>query len=283
MRTLFLIMAFLCLYCTVQAQDLIITNNNDSIPCKIISIKNSRVTYRTGVNRSMPESDVKSVLYNVSVAPAQKKISFNRPDFKRLQIGFNAGLGYLTARTASGLPSDMRKHIDGLRNGGNFEANAVYFISRRIGLGVMYHRFITSNTSNIAIDTAPDRYMTITTTDDITSQFIGASIWYRVPPEFKKVTYMVNFSLGYFSYFNNAMAIIPMEITASTMGIYFGFDTDYAITPSVSVYGHIGLFSASTDKAEVKLPTGQKATLRPDEKESFSRANIGAGIRFHLL
>ncbi|MDR2834690.1 MAG: hypothetical protein LBV69_00615 [Bacteroidales bacterium] len=56
----------------LKAQDKIITNNNDTINCEIISIENNLIRYAISIRHSIPKTENKLLLKNMSL-PAIKE------------------------------------------------------------------------------------------------------------------------------------------------------------------------------------------------------------------
>lgn len=293
MRTFFLIMTFLCLYANARAQDLIITTSNDSIHCKVTEFKGTHVSYLKMINNqyikhSIMAGEVKSVQYDVFPAEADHTARYEKHKTRGdqdLMIGVSAGFGYLTAPVAKGTPADQKSHIDDLRNGFALQASGVFFISGKAGVGLMYKMFKTSNTSNILYeDKTNGKLYLVSTTDNITTHFIAPSFWYRFGETTNKFSSMLNVSLGYYGYQNSAsLGGVAFDLTTSTAGFYLSYEVDYALTETVSIFAHAGLFGASATRFEMKYPDGRKETVKLDDPESFSRFDGGAGLRFLLF
>ncbi|HPA24470.1 MAG TPA: hypothetical protein PLS44_02320 [Candidatus Cloacimonas sp.] len=155
---------FLLLLISAAAQDKIISINNDTIHCRIISIGQDRIMYELNNNdgtvtgKFIPLSQVAEYLnshqqeINLNTGEKEKPRSGNVPE-KPLCLGFNSGIStmpwYLDYYSSSSSSSTiLPDYYNKLKTGFHINASAHYMVNRFLGLGVEYSYYKTSTSGS---------------------------------------------------------------------------------------------------------------------------------------
>jgi len=273
------------------AQDLLITNANDSINCKITAEKSNFIYFnfiREGEFRKtlLAKSNVKQIVYNyfdeAIVMPQEMKGTEN---FNRFRISLNGGIGYRTAESPDDLPDVFNNYINELKWGGCFSADASYFISEAIGLGLKYNYFGSGNTmQNVSMDIDGDGDTeTGAMSDDINISFVGPMVSSLVYSGNKKNAFFFNLALGYLHYLDNAELVgYNFKIKGSTIGMVGDIGYQIGLSEALSLaftcsytIGTLSQVKKGSDGAY------QTVKLEGDEKENLGRFELTVGLVFH--
>ena len=162
---------FLLLFINAKAQDKIISINQDTIHCKIVSISNERILYELKNNdgsvtgKSMPLSQVAEYLKlhqpetNSNTDKPETSRSVSIPE-NRFCLGLDAGIrpcpGTLTIYQSS---SAMPDYYNKLKTGFHINASAHYMIKSFLGLGAEYSFFKTSTSGSMPIEYSPSIFL----------------------------------------------------------------------------------------------------------------------------
>lgn len=155
---------FLLLFINAKAQDKIISINQDTIHCRIVSISNERIFYEQKNNdgsitgKSMPLSQVAEYLKlhqpetnsytDKPEGPKSKFIPENRFSL-RLDAGYSTMPWYLDNLQLS---SEMPDFYDKLKSGFHINAGAHYMIRSFLGLGAEFSFFKTGVSGSMPIE-----------------------------------------------------------------------------------------------------------------------------------
>ncbi|MGB0166692.1 MAG: hypothetical protein ACPF8V_07535 [Luteibaculum sp.] len=137
-------------------QDLIVTEKNDSIPCKILFVNTQRIvfSYEFGSTRKTDNLALKKVhTYKMNfykegerVPPLSPKLMISQISFQGLMITGGYGLGKLTRRKDDNLSPDGEKYFRDITTGRNFSLGMKYYFSPSFGL-FLHHSNFRSNAS----------------------------------------------------------------------------------------------------------------------------------------
>jgi len=155
---------FLLLFINAKAQDKIISINQDTIHCKIVSISNERIFYELNNNdgsitgKSMPLSQVAEYLKlyqpgaNSNTDKPETPKSVSSPE-NRFCLGLDAGYSTMPWYLDNFLLSSaMPDYYNRLKTGFHINARAHYMIRSFLGLGVEYSFFKTDVSGTMPIE-----------------------------------------------------------------------------------------------------------------------------------
>jgi len=178
------IILFILIFAFAHAngQDRIITTQEDTLFCKIISLSLKEVKYeQTGYNqekiiKSIPIKEVREYSLGVQSKEYIPGISTNEPKvksfsslatpkhrearFQRWRIGFQGGRSYLLNSLAplrqamkdrGVLPDQANNYYKHLRNGISADADLYFLLSRYFGIGLKYSGFSSSHQTDYLV------------------------------------------------------------------------------------------------------------------------------------
>jgi hypothetical protein len=275
-----------------KSQDLIITEEGDSINCLINNIDNSFYYFTFKYNDEIretiiPKEKVTATQYNFydfSELPNHILARANGYS-KKWMIRINGGYSYRVAKLHSDVPSNMVEYMKELKSGYHLSGDITYFISKGYGIGLKYSTFRASNElSNMFLiydDGSHSRVGTIS--DDINISFYAPSIVFRLSNKKNTNDLVFTSSTGILHYKNEATAIDPYLITSFTLGYQIGLGysiktSEYmAIGFKVSYLGGT-LVSLNIDDGSIV----ETVKLEPEYYESLSRLDFSVGFRFNF-
>lgn len=284
-----LILTLLILGTTLaHAQDLIVTNEGDSINCKITKVKADNIYFtfnHKGEIRStlLPISDIKLHQFNfyqTSEVPKDKIVGYVND--QRFRIAVNGGYSYHTAKVGNSVPSDFKDYIKKLKSGYIVSGDLTYYISEPLGLGVKYALSkYTNSLNNIYLEDMNGNRTYGKMQDEISISFIGPSVSSRFLNHDKSNAFIMSLSLGYMGYTNNKVVIDKYKITGSTMGMALDLGYDIGLNENLSLGFQISLLSGNLFEYDMDDGlTKQTIELEKGEYESLNRIDISVGLRF---
>ena len=126
---------------SIYSQDLIVTNDGDSINCKITKVKDDNI-YFTFMHKDevrstlLPISGVTSHQYNfyqTSEVPIEKVVGHkNYPQFR---LALNGGYSYITVKLAESIPQDFKQYSKELKSGYHLGGDLTFYFSEMLGVG----------------------------------------------------------------------------------------------------------------------------------------------------
>jgi hypothetical protein len=286
--TLIILFAYLI---PAKAQDLIVTEKDDSLNCKITQIKSNYIyftfKYENEIrNTLLPAGQIKYYkkgFFSKSELPADK-IKSVKGNYQKLRIGIYGGWSYMTAKVGSEVPSAFQQYTKDLKSGYHLGGDFSFFTSENIGLGIKHSMFRTGNElDNIYIvDPVTGQARTGKLKDDITIQYFGPAICTRVSSANKKTHFISDLSLGYLLYKNNATVIDDFTLTSGTLGLMWDFGADLSIDKNLS----LGLFFAYKlgTLSQYNYDDGKQSKtikLDKDNLENISRIDLSVGLRWN--
>ncbi len=252
MKNTLIIVLLILAATSVNAQDLILTNEGDSINCKITKVKKDNIYFsfkhKDEIRRTLlPLSHVKMLQYNfyqTSEVPIEKVVDYE--NYQHVRISLNGGFSYQTAKIAESVPADFKDYVKQLKSGYHFGGDATYFFSEQLGFGFKYYLFKSSNSmDNIYLDDIYGNRRYGIMSDDLTISFIGPSFSTKLLNHNKSDAFLMNISLGYMGYLNDKVVIDKYKMTGSTIGYAIDFGYDIGLTENLSLGLQISFISGT--------------------------------------
>jgi hypothetical protein len=296
MIRIFLVIIYLFLGITiVNSQDLIVTENGDSLNCKITEIKKDYIHFIYKY-----ESEVRSTLLPVwkinyykqgfypnseianTVVKGEKNKMVYSGNYQKVRLSFNGGYSHLVAKISEGIPPDFKDYYKELRSGTHLGAGVGIFISESIGFGARYSHFKTKNEIRgiYAVNNYTGQVITGNLKDDITINYIGPAIYSRFYSRNKMSCFLANFSIGYLGYKDNAEIIEKFLVESSTIGVELDLEADFMIDKNIALGFGFGYVGGSLTKYDQTIG-GKKTTIKldPETPENISRIDLSVGLR----
>jgi hypothetical protein len=272
----------------LKAQDLIVTNEGDSLNCKITKIKKDHI-YFTFKHKEeirstlLPMASVRNhqmLFYTNPEVPEDKIVGYE--DFSHFRISLNGGYSNQTAKLHESIPSDFKEYYNDLKSGYHFGGDAIYYFSESIGVGLMYYLFKSSNSmANIYVEDIYGYKKYGKMSDDIMTSFFGPTFSTRFLNYNKRNAFIMNLSLGYMGYSNNKIVVDTYKLTGNTLGLAYGVGYDIGISENISLGFQLSLISGTLFQYTLDDGTSTETIkLEKGEYESLNRFDFSVGLRF---
>jgi hypothetical protein len=201
----------------------------------------------------------------------KKRLKASYPDYRQWRFGLNGGVEMIIAPEPADMPDDLLKYRKTLKSGARFGADAIFFTSPNIGIGINYSTFATANsTPYIAYEIDNNKYEG-PRQDDIRIHFVGPAISIRSIPRHNKIYTSCDFILGYFVYTND---LVFNNVSHYLRKNNFGFATsvgaDFMFMKNMSLGVALNITAASIKNIEI---AGEKET------ENLSRISLVMTLR----
>ena len=274
---------------SIYSQDLIVTNDGDSINCKITKIRANNVYFtfkhKNEIRNTMLHlsniEDFRYHYYYISDFYEDDIIGYD--NFQRLKFAINGGYSYRIGRLHEDIPSDLKNYFKELKSGYHFGGDITYYFTEFIGVGGKCSIFKSSNSIDGEI------VMTVAgitrngkMSDNETITFIGPLFSNRFLNRNKSNALFTNVSLGYLGYLDNMVLIDKYQIKGNTVGFAFDIGYDIGLSKNFSVGFQFSLLLGSLSK--YSLNDGMRietVELEKDNYENLSRIDFSIGLRFH--
>lgn len=292
MKRVFLYFVTFCLAAlNSQAQDLIVTNNGDSINCKITQTTNEHVyfTIKDGNeirNTTLPLNQIithQKNYYSVSDSPKNQNI---RDLYPRLRFAADIGWQYRTAKTASNLTTEWKNHINKMRSGFHYDAQIGFFFKKFMGFEAVFSQQRFGNTSdNITLTDTYGGYIgSGTIRERILFNYYGANYLLRVFDAKKRNCWLFAVGFGYISIddrivFNNDY---NFRMTGGTLGSNISIGYDIGLSEGLAL-GFKASLMGGTVRHFKQIVNGitTNHTLPEGNGEGLGSIKLSVGLRFN--
>nr|WP_299388359.1 hypothetical protein [Allomuricauda sp.] len=272
------------------SQDIIVTQNNDTIHCKITKQKKDVIyfVFKNGDSYQSTLLDMDEVQsfqkdFNTKRIPKDSLPGHIKASGFRLAV--NGGFSYDPAKIDPSVPVFLREYNDELRSGYHLETSAVYFFDRTIGVGIKYNLFKSKNTMNNVDFTAPDgTILNGTLENDITTSFVGLVLATRFMGKKSNNAVFINSAFGYLSYKDNQLLVDPFTFTGSTLGSSLDVGYDYELSDGFFIGAQVGITGGRIKKLEMESTSGVQTVELSDNERPWGSARIdfSVGFRYQL-
>lgn len=288
MKKLLLILLTTISCANVYSQDLIVTNEGDSINCKITKLKNDFI-YFTFIHKDeirntlLPVSQIKHHEWDFYETNGAAGISYTpERNYPTIRVALNGGFSYQIAKIHEGVPADFKDYIRELKSGYHFGGDITYYFAETLGAGFKYYLFKSSNSlDNIYIDDMNGNRRYGKMSDNITVSFIGPSFSTRILNYDKTNSFLMNIGLGYMGYSNDMVLIDKYKMSGSTAGYIIDIGYDIGLSERFALGFQLSLVSGTLFKYEWDDGiTTETIELEEGEYESLNRLDLSVGLRF---
>ncbi|MDR9373949.1 MAG: hypothetical protein RI842_02115 [Schleiferiaceae bacterium] len=272
------------------AQDLIVTNEGDTINAKITEVSSGSIYFRFKHkedirNTLIPLRRIKRYQFGyfknneVPLGEVKKKNGYS--DFR---IAISGGYSYRTAKVSPIVPIVFEDYVRGLKSGYHIGADFTYYSTEPLGFGLKCYLFNASNyKANVSFEDEYGNQMRGDMSDDLTITFIGPTLSTRLLSHDKSGAFLMNLSVGYMGYTNDAFLIYPMEITGNTLGLSFDLGYDFELVDNLTLGFQLSYLTGTLTDYRLKYgSTIEYIKLNKDEYESLNRIDLSFGLRFGI-
>lgn len=269
------------LFTSVQAQDLIVTAQGDSLNSKITKVEPEYLYFSINkdggvLNTLLPMAQVSYYKYNFYSTPAlpvDAKVDGPK-DFPRLRLAINGGWSYRLAKVAGNLSSTQQDYIKGLKSGYSYGAELAYYWSKKAGIGAKYDVFRSRN----ELEDVSGQVVVLS--DDVAISFIGPYYSSRFLTANKKNSFLMNVGLGYVGYNDKAFFGSDYELTGGTAGLLVDLGYDIGLSKTFALGFQLSFIGGTL--TQYMIDDGFNTTtieLDEDEYEGLARINLSVGLR----
>ena len=287
-KLLLILCSFLLANSLLMSQDLIVTNNGDSINCRITKTNTDFVYFIFKHNEEIrntliAKSEVQSLHYAFfPVSDLPHTYADKSNEYSRIRFAMQGGYSYLYARINKDVPDFLTDYLKELKSGYHLGADLSYFITEYTGLGIKFSSFYTSNMlQNIYIE---DNYGNRTfgnLKDDININFFGPVYSTRLLNHNKSKSFILQTAIGYLSYKNNKEVVDKFQLTSGNIGLCLDIGYDIALTKKYGIGFQISALAGTLNHYYRHNGTSsEKIELETDEFESLHRIDVSVGFRF---
>ncbi len=274
---------------SVQAQDLIITNEGDSLNCKIAKIKSDNI-YFTFKHKDeirstlLPLGQVRSHQFNYYDTPEiPPNLVINNGVYPRFRAAINGGWSYRLAKLADNIPSDFEQYMKDLKSGYHYGIDLSYYFSEQLGVGFKYNTFRSKNEIDKIYVTLPNGYNQYgKMSDDVSINFMGPFISVRFLDLNKKNSLLLNLGLGYMGYNDKAVLISDYTIKGSSFGLSWDIGYDIGLSENLGLGFQLSYMVGSlTQYDRFDGINTETVKLGKGSYENLSRIDLSIGLRFN--
>ena len=259
----------------IQAQDLIVTFDNDSIDCRITEISDEVIFYTYDdygitILSSIYLDDVDFYEYDFF----EYYDDYEEQRFSRIRIAINGGWGYRTAKVHEDIPSDVVPYMKKLRSGYYLGTNITYYYSESYGAGIMFNYF---NSKNEANNTSIGNLK-----DNISIYFAGPTFGSRTLKR-NNNAWIFNIGIGYLGYHNNSKVNSQKKIfNGGTFGVAGDVCYDIEVSNNFAIGIQVSIISGTLTSLKIYDGyTTEKVKLEKDYYENLSHISLSVGFRFN--
>lgn len=288
MRKLLILAVLIFVSNSIFSQDLIVTNDGDTINCKITKVKTDNIYFifkhKDEIRSTLlPVSNIKTHQFDyfqTSEVPKDKVVGYE--NYQHFRIAINGGYSYQTAKVAESVPTDFKDYIRELKSGYHFGGDLTYYFTEPLGFGFKYYLFKSSNSlDNIYLEDTDGNRTYGKMSDDLTISFIGPTFSTRLLSHDKKNAFLMNLSFGYMGYSNDKVIIDKYKMTGSTMGLSFDIGYDIGLSENLSLGFQISFLTGTLFEYDWNDGTKTETIkLEKGEYESLNRIDFSVGLRF---
>lgn len=288
-KYLFLFLIFACSY-NLFAQDLIVTQQGDSVNCKITNMTTDFIYFTFNHkgeirNTLLPSKDVKSYQTNYfqqNNIPADKIVVAK--NYKHWRFAIDAGSGYRTAK-AYNVPAQLQSYVENLRWGKHLGGEICYYYNENFGIGAKY---VVSNSyekysDNYAFTDLYGNTLYGEMSDDITIRFAGPYFGFRYLSKNHRNVFLMNISIGYMDYVNNTYLPYKTKISGNTIGSAIQFGYDFNLSESFAIGCKLSYLQGVIKEITV-INSYYIGEVELDSKsyEGLQRLDFSLGLRLNL-
>jgi hypothetical protein len=288
MKKLFFIALFILITGLVYSQDLIITNQGDSIDCKITKVSDGIVYFNYKQNDEirntlLPNSEIKFRQLNYyQMNDSTKEASEFHRGYQKFRVALNGGYSYRTAKLAEGVQTDFMDYTKELKSGYHLGADFTYFYNESFGFGFKYCLFNSSNSmDNVYLEDNNGNRLYGKMSDNIKISYFGPSFSTRQYSFKNSNVFYMSGSLGYFGYVNDAVFVDDFKISGKTLGLSLGVGYDVKLSEDLSLGFQFSILRGLMTKYD--LTDGgytEEIQLEQGSYESLNRIDFSVGLVF---
>lgn len=297
MKKIISLIAIAFCFSNVFSQDLIVTNNEDSLNCSITKLDTATIHFDflntdndEVISTFLPYSDVKiyKIAYFQTSEIADQATdmlidnSLEPINYPRFRFSFSGGYSYRTAAAPTDLGSEIKSYYEGLKKGNHYGGDITVFFKRNYGIGFKY---LVSNSSNkldgqIFLEYPDGSKVYGPLSDDITIKYIGSYFSCRLLSKNNKNSFFYNLGFGYMGYQSYSKLVYAFDIVGATLGTCVDIGYDIGLAENMALGFQLSYLSGSITKFTMSDGTNTETiTLDEEDAEGLNRFDFSVGLR----
>lgn len=291
----YLFFLLLLLFNKLNAQDLIVLENGDSLNCMISMVDNKYIYFaykdENGnlLNSAIQKAkitDFKREFYGKvqPTVPYQTKTVPNALFKKPLAfLSFYGGLSYLTSKIPSNSDPEIEKYYKNLKWGTHYGLDIGIHINEKIGIGFIHTVFTTTNAINIYVIDSTGNVKYGEMKNDINTKFYGPTFFITSNSATGKWVFNAAISIGYIDYVNHFTLIDRYFLKGNTIGFYYDMNFVVRLDNNIALELRTALMTGYLDQMTMDDGTN-KQTINFDsgEGEGLSRLELSFGLKWYI-
>jgi len=271
----------------LEAQDLIVTTEGDSVECSIDRIEEGIIYFSyirddDLVKTLIPEKNTTGYFENYFdhglVTGSDPRVPRSKPS---LRLAVNGGFSYLMGKIDDAAPQGEQDYLKGLKTGAHLNGDLDVFFGETYGVGFRYNVFMTRNEAMVTTTQVDGSTTSGTVIDNVRETFIGPTYCTRFLAPRSGNALIMSIGLGYMGYRNNATFINEFVIRGSTAGNLVDIGYDFRISEGMSLGISMSMITGFLTEFEVQQGTTTRTVeLEQGSYQSMNRFDLSLGLRF---
>lgn len=284
----------------LRAQDLVVTQEGDSLHCRITNVWSDQLSLNRLVNGKLVPlqlamTQVKSYRFNYfKPTGAEQAVLLQEPEQPkppRWSIGLSGGYVYRLASYPDGIEESARMHVRRLKHGHHIDADLTMFFGKRRtgGMGLSVSRSVSNaSSSGVVLDDGYGSKIRFSTMDErVTITNVGLFGCSRMMND--KHMMLVRYGVGISSYVDEAdMGSAYLYAYKNFVPELFGeFGYSYRVGKHMSVGGKLALMRGVVKELWVTSDRNRDSNTRyvgnelsKEQWEGLGRLKLGFEMRF---
>lgn len=273
----FLLLFFSLSFFSSVSQDLIITQQNDSLNCYIKKVKPDYIYFLVKnsnaetINSLLPRDSVVYYEFNF-FEESELSQEILRLEKKHTGVFLAADFAYSNrlGPTDSSIPSSWAKQ---LKNGRAFSFQVAYFFSNTGGVGILYN----NHSTNAEFSGTPFG----SSTDKVSISFIAPTYFFQHSSGISNFVFTSALSIGYLEFKETLVTTSnpTLNLKGASLGVGYTAYIGAQLNDVVRLSAKAGVILGSLSEVEIN---GQNVQLPDSQRENLSTFSLGVSLGFLL-
>lgn len=283
----------------LKAQDLVVTQEGDSLHCRITNVWGEQLSLNRLVNGKLVPlqlamTQVKSYRFNYfKPTGAEQAVLSQEPEQPkppRWSIGLSGGYVYRLASYPDGIEESARMHVRRLKHGHHIDADLTMFFGKRRtgGMGLSVSRSVSNaSSSGVVLDDGYGRKVRLSRVEErVTITNVGLFSCSRMMND--KHTFLTRYGVGISTFVDEIDGSMYLHTNnGSVLELFCELGYSYRVRKHMSVGGKLSLMRgvvrelwATTNREQNSNTRYTYLELPKEQWEGLGRLKLGFEMRF---
>ncbi len=279
-KKLFLLSIFCSSIFSLMGQDLIVTQDNDSLNVEIIRVDEEFIHFISfqpkKQRHSIAKEQVKTFQY---IFYSENRINnyFFDPNDTRFRLAISGGASIVFQGADDNATNFFKNYVRSVNSGWHFKVESAIYHQSNLGFGIVWDRYLTSGYEpNVEFRSENDTIVGVLS-DKIKIDFLGPQFSYNIDTKIPNFTAFIGGGAGFINYKDELKRVYPYVAKGSTFGVHLSGGLDFVISDNFTMGFEVSGTFGALPKYEIKSDT---EVFVIEEKEDISRINISIGLRY---